>query len=121
MSLFEMLFDVASHYKPTPKELQTLRNSQAELRVDAVVAIRKLAEENDRLRLYCATLARLLLKKGIVSVAEISEMLDVVDVEDGMSDGKLTGRLLPGENPKRAPKPKPVFEKPIGKIPKPIK
>ncbi len=125
MNLFELLFDVISYHKSTPQDLQTRLNSQgaeqAKLRVDAVVAIRTLAQENDRLRLYCASLARLLLKKEIVSVSEISEMLDAVDVEDGIPDGKLTGRLLPGEKPKPAPKLNPAMPKPVGKRPKPPK
>ena len=41
--------------------------------------------------------------------------------EDGIPDGKLTGRLLPGEKPKPAPKLKPAMPKPVGKRPKPPK
>ena len=120
MNLFELLFQAIADREPTPYELQSRLNSQgaeqAKLRVDAVVAIRKLAQENDRLRLYCASLARLLIQKGVIAVPEISAMLDIVDVEDGIPDGKLTGRLLPGEKPR--PAQKPTKPKPVGKVPR---
>ena len=105
-------------YEPTSRELKrdvvSQSQSIAKLRVDAACAIKKLAQENDRLRLYCAALARLLLEKGLISVPEISEMIALIDPEDGFRDGRLSGRLLPGEKPT----PSPVLQKP--KSPKPV-
>ena len=124
MGLLEQLFGEGGlFYEPTPLELKRDVVSQstalAKLRMDAACAVKKLAEENDRLRLYCAALARLLVKKGVVSLAEISDMIDVIDPEDGFRDGKLSGRLMPGEKP--APAPIPKVRKPVGKVPRPPK
>lgn len=111
MSLFELLFGV--DFSPSDAdEYRRIVASNSKLRVDTVSAVSVLALENDRLRLYCAALARLLLKKGVVSVEEISAMIDTVDLEDGVADGRLKGRPLPGECPRPLPK------KPVGKAPK---
>ena len=53
-------------------------------------------------------------------------MLDSVDVEDGVADGKLRGRPLPGERVRVPTKPRPrakgpVVPKPVGKHPVPPK
>lgn len=120
MGLFEMLFDeMTDRASNESDESRRILAENAKLRVDAVYAISMLTQENDRLRLYCAALVRLLLKKGLISLDEISKMIDTVDPEDGFLDGKLKGRPLPGERPKPGHlTKKPVAKKPLGNIPK---
>jgi len=130
MSLFELLFTAGVEHGDSivadRGDVRKVESRLAKLRVDAATAIGVLAQENDRLKLYCAALGRLLLKKGIVTLEELSAMLDSVDVEDGVADGKLRGRPLPGERvrvpTKSRPRAKgPVVPKPVGKHPVPPK
>jgi hypothetical protein len=100
MSLFELLVESDRFFSPSSLEYKKVSAANAKLRVDTVSAVSALAQENDRLRLYCAALARLLLKKGVLELDEISKMLDEIDPEDGFIDGKLKGRPLPGELPR---------------------
>ena len=130
MSLFELLFTAGVEHGDSivadRGDVRKVESRLAKLRVDAATAIGVLAQENDRLKLYCAALGRLLLKKGIVTLEELSAMLDSVDVEDGVADGKLRGRPLPGERVRVPTKPRPrakgpVVPKPVGKHPVPPK
>lgn len=130
MSLFELLFTAGVEHGDSivadRGDVRKVESRLAKLRVDAATAIGVLAQENDRLKLYCAALGRLLLKKGIVTLEELSAMLDSVDVEDGVADGKLRGRPLPGERVRVPTKPRPrakgpVVPKPVGKRPVPPK
>jgi hypothetical protein len=130
MSLFELLFETGAEYGDSIAadrgDVRKVESRLAKLRVDAATAIRLLAQENDRLKLYCAALGRLLLKKGIVTLEELGAMLDSVDLEDGVADGKLRGRPLPGERVRVPSKPRPsakdpVVPKQVGKRPVPPK
>ncbi len=131
MSLFELLFsagvETADNLLPVYKgDVKRAESQTAKLRVDTATAVGLLAQENDRLKLYCAALGRLLLKKGIVTLEELSAMLDSVDTEDGVADGRLRGRPLPGERVRVPTKPRPrakgpVVPKPVGKRPVPPK
>ena len=57
-------------------------------RIDALVA------ENAELKLYVASIARLLTAKGTISEDELRLMVEAVDAEDGISDGKFDGDLV---------------------------
>ena len=50
--------------------------------------------ENDRLKLYLASITRLLISKGVLSKEEIEKMVDIIDAEDGVMDGKARGEVL---------------------------
>ena len=136
MSLFELLFTAGVEHGDSivadRGDVRKVESRLAKLRVDAATAIGVLAQENDRLKLYCAALGRLLLKKGIVTLEELSAMLDSVDVEDGEPEAAyctpraLRGRPLPGERVRVPTKPRPrakgpVVPKPVGKRPVPPK
>jgi hypothetical protein len=56
-------------------------------------AIRTLIEENGQLKLYLASLIRLLTQKGTISKEELERLVVVIDSEDGTADGKFTGNV----------------------------
>ncbi len=53
-----------------------------------------LEKENDELRLYLATLVRYLGRKGLLLNDEFAALVDVVDAEDGKSDGGFEGPIV---------------------------
>ena len=53
-----------------------------------------LQRENDHLKLYLASITRLLIHKGVLNKDEIEKMVDIVDAEDGAMDGKARGKVL---------------------------
>jgi len=50
--------------------------------------------ENDHLKLYLASMIRLLINKGVLAREEVEKMVDVIDAEDGAMDGKVRGDIL---------------------------
>jgi hypothetical protein len=55
--------------------------------------IRRLQTENDELRLYLAAVIRILVSKRVVTQAEMRQIVNAIDAEDGTVDGKFTGDL----------------------------
>ena len=55
--------------------------------------IELLLAENAELKLYLASLIRLLTSKGTISPAELKAMVEAIDAEDGNSDGKYDGDI----------------------------
>ena len=53
-----------------------------------------LIKENAELKLYLATLLRLLTKKDVISEQELRAMVSAIDLEDGTADGKYDGNLV---------------------------
>lgn len=53
-----------------------------------------LQRENDHLKLYLASITRLLISKNLLSKEEIEKMVDIIDAEDGAMDGKARGEVL---------------------------
>jgi len=53
-----------------------------------------LKRENDELKLYIASIIRLLTNKGMLAQEEIVKMVDIIDGEDGAMDGKARGSVL---------------------------
>ena len=53
-----------------------------------------LQRENDHMKLYLASITRLLIGKGVLSKNEIEKMVDIIDLEDGAMDGKARGDVL---------------------------
>lgn len=56
---------------------------------------RNLTEECAEMRLYLATLVRLLVAKGTVTKEELQSMVYAIDREDGLLDGQYNGKLQP--------------------------
>jgi hypothetical protein len=56
--------------------------------------LRRLAVENNQLKLYITTLFRLLLDKGVVTLEELETLVTAIDREDGVEDGRRQGPVL---------------------------
>jgi hypothetical protein len=56
--------------------------------------IRALHTENDELRLYLTAITRLLVSKGAVTQDELIEIVNAVDSEDGLPDGRYSGNIV---------------------------
>ena len=53
-----------------------------------------LMRENAELKLYLASIIRLLLTRGTITRAELEAMVDAVDREDGQADGGFDGKII---------------------------
>jgi hypothetical protein len=71
------------------QELQRSRSSDS----GSTDAFRRLQAENDELRLYLAAVIRVLVSKRVVTQAEIRQLVEAIDAEDGTVDGKFSGEL----------------------------
>jgi len=67
-------------------------SSQKDLSQDEM--IRRLVAENAELKLYLASVVRLLVRKGILSRDELQAMVAAIDAEDGRTDGRFTGKIV---------------------------
>jgi hypothetical protein len=56
--------------------------------------IRKLISENAELKLYLASLIRLLTAKGQISREELQNLVNSIDAEDGRMDGCYQGDIV---------------------------
>jgi chromosome segregation ATPase len=65
---------------------------QEEQKIDSeLMAVQR---ENDHLKLYLASITRLLIHKGVLDKDEIEKMVNIIDAEDGAMDGKARGDVL---------------------------
>ena len=76
-----------------------IRNLRGELRNNRVSSndandISQLKADNAELRLYLTAVVRLLTSKGIVTQDELKQIVDVVDAEDGIQDGRISGTVV---------------------------
>ncbi len=55
--------------------------------------LRELEAENEELRLYLAAIVRILVSKRVVTAAELKQVVDAIDAEDGSVDGKYSGEI----------------------------
>ncbi len=55
--------------------------------------IAALERENDELKLYLATLVRLLISKEVIGADEFKEYVRLIDGEDGKADGRHSGSI----------------------------
>ena len=55
--------------------------------------IRRLQQENGELKLYLASMIRLLISKNVFTQDEFARFVDVIDQSDGASDGQFSGGL----------------------------
>lgn len=53
-----------------------------------------LINENAELKLYLAGLMRLLLSKNVIDKSELEQFINLVDAEDGSTDGKFSGEMM---------------------------
>ncbi len=56
--------------------------------------IRMLQRENDELRLYLTAVIRLLVNKGAVTQDELIAIVNAVDSEDGLPDGRYSANIV---------------------------
>jgi len=77
------------------EELHTSVAIERAMREGADELLGRVRRENQELKLYLAAVVRLLLAKKIVTVAEITSIVDVLDREDGKADGNFDGKLVP--------------------------
>jgi hypothetical protein len=81
----------------TERDIDRLRREIAEgfrAEMSQDEKIETLIRENGELKLYLASLIRLLLSKGVVSKAELQTMVAAVDAEDGEADGQYGGGIV---------------------------
>lgn len=71
------------------KQLATGRKARAEVAEQIV----DLQAENDELRLYLASVVRLLVSKGVVTQEELRDLVAAIDAEDGSADGRFAGDI----------------------------
>ena len=65
---------------------------QEEQNIDSELMV--VQRENDHLKLYLASITRLLIHKGVLSREEIEKMVDIIDAEDGAMDDKMRNDVL---------------------------
>lgn len=65
-----------------------LKDMSQDQKIEALLA------ENEELKLYLASLVRLLTTKGTISQEELRSMVEAIDAEDGSSDGKYDGDIV---------------------------
>ena len=56
--------------------------------------IEKLVSDNAELKLYLASIVRLLVVKGTISQDELEAIIKAIDAEDGTVDGKHEGTIV---------------------------
>ncbi|QDU34130.1 hypothetical protein KS4_21920 [Poriferisphaera corsica] len=54
----------------------------------------RLHQENAELKLYLASLIRLLSSKGLISEEELQAMVEQIDASDGEADGRFEGDVI---------------------------
>ena len=68
------------------------RSTKRDISKDKKIDI--LLNESAELKLYIAALVRLLTSKGTISSEELRKIVEAIDVEDGISDGKYSGDIV---------------------------
>lgn len=58
-----------------------------------VSRLARLEQENDELKLYLASIVRLLVGKKVFSKEEFARVVELVDASDGAADGKFGGEV----------------------------
>ena len=77
------------------ERLTTRLGMERALREGADEMIGRLRRENNEVKLYLAAVVRLLVSRKVVSPAEIRQIVEALDREDGSSDGAYEGPLAP--------------------------
>jgi hypothetical protein len=98
MDLIDMFWNwsQSSRIADLRSEVDRLKNSPAPASGDPLRAeLSALRLANSELRLYVATLVRVLLLKGVIGRDELVKLLEQIDKEDGRSDKAYEGEILP--------------------------
>lgn len=85
------------HLAETIAEIDVLRhrlNKTAKSQHSVADEICRLTLENNELKLYIAAVYRLLVDKQIVSIDDLQSIVDTIDREDGVEDGRRNGPVL---------------------------
>ena len=81
----------------TEKEIENVRIKLANLRLTDTIqdqTIKELIVEHAQMKLYLASLIRILLKKGSITQDELEAIVDSIDAEDGEVDGMYQGDII---------------------------
>ena len=77
-------------------EVDRLKNSPSAVSGDPLRAeLASLRLANSELKLYVATLFRVLILKGVIGHEELVKLVEQIDKEDGRSDRAYEGEILP--------------------------
>lgn len=97
MGLFDMIRgnSPAHHYDiaQLKEEIKELRHRAIDADRDIgrrILTMKELQKQNDELRLYVTVLYRLLIMKNVVSRKDIDTLMQDIDMEDGVKDGRLS-------------------------------
>ena len=74
--------------------MQQRLNKTAANQASVTDELRRLTVENNELKLYVATVFRLLLDKELVTFDELTALVNAIDREDGVEDGRHRGPVL---------------------------
>jgi hypothetical protein len=97
MDLFELIWDASqgNQIARLRSEVDKLKREQP-LDVDPLrQAMHELRQTNGELKLYVATLFRILEMKGIIAREDLARLVDQIDEEDGRRDNSYSGDALP--------------------------
>jgi hypothetical protein len=86
--------DLADHQAEIEKLKKEVRSRQV-MPSSVEQRLETLQCENDELKLYLATVIRLIVAKKLATVEEIRALVTVVDREDGAEDKKYEGPMVP--------------------------
>ena len=81
----------------TERDIQQLKHrivSAQNENVSQDQIIKELITEHAQMKLYLASIVRLLLSKGSISRAELEVMIDAIDAQDGKTDGMFHGDIV---------------------------
>lgn len=99
MSFFDDLFDPRFVFDSEHKQRMDIEMLRAELSTagepnkQTRQTIAQLRDRVDRLELTVKTLMELMYRKGVASQAEISVLMQQIDLLDGVEDGKMSTRV----------------------------
>ncbi len=101
MNLFEGLWGQTptKHVRDLKKRLGHQNRSARRRRVDINKRVEALEEELGRITLLCRALSDILVSRESVSLQELAELMNEIDLEDGVADGKVT--KIPEKRPKK--------------------
>src|SRR4051794_25594398 len=97
MELFELFWDAnqTNRIAELRSDVDKLKRQQSRDPDPLRQGIHELRQANGELKLYVATLFRILEMKGIIAREELVRLIDQVDEEDGRKDKSYDGEVLP--------------------------
>jgi hypothetical protein len=97
MDLFELIWDASQSNRIAElrSEVGKLKRQQPRDADPLRQELHELRRANGELKLYVATLFRILEMKGIIAREELARLVDQIDEEDGRRDNSYSGDALP--------------------------